>query len=233
VSLQLPPPPTDPYVVFWQEQGSRFISLRQEALRSAKRPPSASYHPDGWGLEDVRAFRGRTARQWMLDDASAQVMLEFKGLAAVCAVAVGAPNTDTAWVEWLDILRRESVYFRPGEFLTETRAKTWRPEPDFEVVARGLLWQPLEIQPDPDPEIVSFELGGIDDVCGASDLACRQLANDILRVRLDALRAGLGLLLPGRERIREQAGRCRKIRNGNRRAPRHVARVAPRLLSRY
>jgi excisionase family DNA binding protein len=122
----------------------------------------------------------------MLDDMTAHVMDEFKGAAAISAVALGAPNTDTAWAEWLDVLRREAVDFRAGELSTEVRTKVLRPEPDFEVLARGLLWEPLEIFPDPDPEIVTFELGEIEDVCRASDRVCRRLADEALRIAVEA-----------------------------------------------
>jgi len=88
---------------FWVLQGQRFATLRQESIRHSKKPFGASYHPDeGWGLEDFGAFYGRCAGRWLLDDGTREDVEEFKSIAAVCAVAVGAPNTDNAWVEWLD-----------------------------------------------------------------------------------------------------------------------------------
>jgi len=70
---------------------------------------------------------------------------EFESIAAVCAVALGSPNTDLAWVEWLDCSRRDSSDFKAGELTVDSRLVQRRPEPDFEVFANGLLYPPVDI----------------------------------------------------------------------------------------
>ena len=82
---------------FWQGQAQRFGALRLEAMRHSKRPLDASYHPDGWGLEHVVAFRGRSCGRWLLDHGPLTLVDEFKSIAGVSAVALGAPNIDGAW----------------------------------------------------------------------------------------------------------------------------------------
>jgi excisionase family DNA binding protein len=109
---------------------------------------------------------------------------EPQSIAGVCAVALGASNSDSAWVEWLDCLRRESVDFKPGEM--SVNAWTENRQPDFEVSARGLLWPPTEILPGSTAEIISIELGEIDDVCRASERVCQRLADEALRTEIHA-----------------------------------------------
>jgi excisionase family DNA binding protein len=169
---------------FWRVQAQRLVALRQDGLRQVKRPLGASYHPEGWGLDNVYAFRGRSSGHWLLDNGTMASVEEFKSIAGVCAVALGSPNSDTAWVTWLDRLRRESVDFKPAELLVDSYPREWRPEPDFEVVVSGLVWEPLAVRPDPDAEVVSTELGEIDDVCGASERVCGRLADEALKVEM-------------------------------------------------
>jgi len=146
----------------------------------------ASYHPgDGWGLDKVRAFRCRSAGRWLLDHGTPTLAEDFKSIAGVCAVALGAPNTDSAWVDWLDCLRRESPDFKPAEFTMDSRSSESRPEPDFEVTVKGLLYPPVEIRPGSDAEIVTTELGQIDDVCATSERVCRRLADEALKTELN------------------------------------------------
>jgi excisionase family DNA binding protein len=177
---------------FWQEQARRFGDLRQERNQRserhlrAERHLGANYHPDGWNLDNFRAFHGRAADRWYLDHSTPQAVEEFKSIAGVCAVAVGAPNTDTAWVEWLDCLRRESVDFKPSELVSTTRSREWRPEPDFEIVAVGLIVEPLEVRAVADAQLISFALGEIDDVAGASERVCRRLADEALKIELES-----------------------------------------------
>jgi len=68
----------------------------------------------------------------LLDNGTPAAVEEFKSIAGVCAVALGAPNTDAAWVEWLDALRHESPDFKVGELSVDSLPREWRPEPDFE-----------------------------------------------------------------------------------------------------
>jgi excisionase family DNA binding protein len=124
--------------------------------------------------------------RWYLDHGTPQAVEDFKSIAGVCAVALGAPNSDTAWVSWLDCLRRESVDFKPGELVSTTRVREWRPEPDFEIVAAGLIVEPVEIRPDADAQLISFALGEIDDVAGASERVCRRIADEALKIELEA-----------------------------------------------
>jgi len=51
----------------------------------------------------------------------------FKSVASLCAVAVRAPNTDLAWVEWLEALRRDAVDFKAGDMSLRSRAQEPRP----------------------------------------------------------------------------------------------------------
>ena len=44
---------------------------------------------------------------WYLDNGTPQVVEEFQSIAADCAVALGAAKTNSAWIEWLNYLRRE------------------------------------------------------------------------------------------------------------------------------
>ena len=116
-------------------------------------------------------------------------------MAGICAVALGAANTDQAWVDWLDCLRRNSEDFKPGELSVSSRFRQPRPDPDFELLASGLVFEPLEVRPDPDAPILSYHLGEIDDVCGASERLCRRLADETLKAELaEALQA------PGQEK---------------------------------
>ena len=170
---------------FWVLQGQRFATLRQESIRHSKKPFGASYHPDeGWGLEDFGAFYGRCAGRWLLDDGMREDVEEFKSIAAVCAVAVGAPNIDNAWVEWLDCLRRVGLARESAEVQLNSRRTERRPDPEFEVVAAGLLFHLEEIRPDPDAAIIRTQLLDIDDVCGASERVCRRLADEALKGEL-------------------------------------------------
>jgi hypothetical protein len=166
---------------FWQEQARRFGDLRQAPIRQSERHLGASYHPDGWNLDNFRSFRGRTADRWYLDHGTRQTVEDFKSIAGVCAVALGVPNSDTAWVGWLDCLRRESIDLKLGELTSSTRVREWRPAPDLELVATGLIVEPVEVRPDADAPIISFKIGGIDDVCGASERLSRHLADEAQR----------------------------------------------------
>jgi hypothetical protein len=139
---------------FWQAQAERFAALRLQAIGESKRPVDASYHPEGWNLENVRAFSQTCGRRWLLSHGTPAVIDDLKSIAAVCAVALGAPNNDLAWVEWLDCLRRQSVDFKPGELSTNSWSRDWRPEPDHEVAAKGLMFPPLEVRPDADPVLI-------------------------------------------------------------------------------
>lgn len=171
---------------FWGQQGQRFVRLREQALQQRTLPLGASYHPDGWGLDDVLGFRGRSAASWLLDHGTPAIVDEFKSVASLCAVALGAQNTDTAWVEWLDCLRRDRVEFKAAElWITSHATREPRPEPDFEVLVSGLVREPLEIRPHPEGEVVSTELHEIADVCGASERVCRRLGNS---TQVDATR---------------------------------------------
>jgi excisionase family DNA binding protein len=169
---------------FWQAQAQRFGALRQVALTHSKRLLGASYHPGGWELEAVGAFTSRCQDHWLLDRGSVAIVDELKGIAGVCAVALGSANTDDAWAEWLDCLRREGVDFKPGETSVSFWAEEPRPDPDFEVIARGLWYPPPEKRPDPDPVHITHDLGEIDDVCGASERVCRRLADEALKSEL-------------------------------------------------
>jgi len=169
---------------FWHQQAQRFVALRQQVLQQSGKLLDASYHPEGWGLESVRAFRGRCSGCWLLGNGLMTAVDEFKSIAAVCAVALGSPNTDLAWVEWLDCSRRDSSDFKAGELTVDSRLVQRRPEPDFEVFANGLLYPPVEVRPDPEPQVISTELWEIDDVCTVSERLCRRLADEVLKVEL-------------------------------------------------
>jgi len=81
-------------------------------------------------------------------------------------------------------LRRESIDFKAAEIISQTFRGEPRPEPDFEIVARGLLCMARDTRPDPDAEVVTTELGEIDDVCAASDRLCRRLSDEALKGEL-------------------------------------------------
>lgn len=120
----------------------------------------------------------------MIDHGTATLVEQFKSIASVCAVALLVPDTDTAWTEWLEFLRRESFEFVPSQFIAESWAVEQRPEPDAEIDAPGLLYPPVEIRPDPDVQLVSTTLGGVDDVCRASERLCRRVADEALKREL-------------------------------------------------
>jgi hypothetical protein len=168
---------------FWLNKASRFADLRQAAHRKSKMPLGASFHPDGWGL--IPALRHRIADKWYLDHGTPEIVEDFQSLAGVCAVALGAPNTDFAWTEWVDYLRRTVGAFSPSALQVEKWSREWRPEPDSEIAVRGLVTEPLEVRPDADPQIVTTELGEIDDVCGVSERMCRRLADETLKIELE------------------------------------------------
>src|SRR5262249_3379357 len=149
-----------------------------------KRRLGASFHPDGWGLDAVRAFRGRTADRWLLDNGTPAAVEEFKSIAGVRAVALGALNTDFAWAEWLDCLRYHEPHFHTGESTVSSRVRERRPEPDVEITVAGLLYEPVDVRPDPDSETVSTDLSEVDDVCLASERACRRLADEALKMEV-------------------------------------------------
>lgn len=166
---------------FWQELALRFGDLRGEALQLSRRPLAANYHPDGWN-HDLAA--PPAVQRWYLNHGTRQTIEQFKSIAAVSAVALGSPNTETAWVDWLDCLRRESVDFQAGVLSVSSRRPEWRPDPDAEVGAIGLTLAPVEVHPDADTSITSSDIGEIDDVCGASERVCRRLADDALKNEL-------------------------------------------------
>jgi excisionase family DNA binding protein len=170
--------------VFWQDQSLRFRNLREETLRNSEMPLEAWYHPDGWGLDHFRSFQGRSADRWLLSRGTSAVLEDFKSVASICAVALGSPNTDLAWTEWLDCIRRDSDDFQAGETSMSSRFREWRPEPDVEIGVRGLLSKPPETRPDPNPVILTFDTGEIDDVCGTSERVCRRLADEALKIEL-------------------------------------------------
>lgn len=172
--------------VFWQRSAERFLALREQAIREKKIALSAAYHPEGWGLDDEPAFVDTTRGSWMLRHGTPETADEFKNVAAVCAVAFGAPNSDRAWVVWLDCLRRGSSGFEATEVQMSSLRREWRPEPDFDVEAGGLLMQPLPVIPDPDPQIVRSDIREFDDVCAVSERVCRNLADEATRVELAA-----------------------------------------------
>jgi hypothetical protein len=172
-----------PPASFWQEQARRFGELRRQSVLHSERPLGASYHPDGWDLDSVRPFRSRSAHRWLLEQGAPNTVEDFKSIAGVCAVALGSADNDSAWVEWLDCLRRESVDFRPREQSVDSLSTAAR-GPDFEVLARGLLYPPTEIFPGSTAEIIWFEIGEIADVCSASERVCRRLADEALKVEI-------------------------------------------------
>lgn len=116
---------------------------RKRPSRSGNQPLGANYHPDGWNFEGFLAFRGRAAERWYLDHGTPQTVEAFKSIAGLCAVALGAPNTDSAWVERLACLRRESIDFKKSELRSNSRSRDWRPEPDVDIVAVGLICERL------------------------------------------------------------------------------------------
>jgi hypothetical protein len=169
---------------FWQELAQRFTRIRQDSLNQSRRVIDASYHPRGWGFEAFPSFRNATSGQWYLSPERPILIDEFKSTAALCAVALGAPNTDSSWAEWLDCLRREVLSFDADHMRSDSWEQERRPEPDFEVVVKGLLWPPLEIRPNPDPQLVETQIGDIGDVCAASERVCRRLADEALKIEL-------------------------------------------------
>jgi len=189
---------------FWQEQSRRFRALREKAISLRKRPLGASYHPDGWNLEKLRAFEGLAFKHWYLDNGTPEISEEFKSVASVCSVALGWSNTDHAWVEWLDCLRREGVDFKLGSVSVGSRVYEWRPEPpDYEVTVAGMYFEPLPVRPDPDAAIIDTDIGEIDDVCDASERVCSRLADEALKMELSA--AGIPPLAESFGRIPEKS----------------------------
>jgi hypothetical protein len=168
---------------FWLGKAQRFAALRDSTIRKSERPLDASFHPGGWGFGQERAFEGHVSGRWLLCHGTPQIYEDYKSVAALCAVALGAPNNDSSWAEWLEYLRRDSVErdsveFEQGDVVMESRHIEWRDDPSAEVVATGLLYVPHEATPDRDPEIVSAKIGEIDDVCAASERLCRRLADE-------------------------------------------------------
>jgi hypothetical protein len=98
---------------------------------------------------------------------------EFKSVAGVCAVALGAANSDRAWVVWLDCLRRGSQDFEIADVQMSSLRRQLRPDPDFEIAAPGLVTEPLPVLPDPDPQIVQSEIREFNDVCAVSERVCQ------------------------------------------------------------
>lgn len=147
---------------FWRAQAERFDKLH-DATYFRGRPLSASFNPNGWGLRDVRAFQHCVDDRWLIGDGAPSTIDEFKSVAGVCAVALGCPNVDNAWANWLDYLRRESVDFEPGFTVT-----SYAPD----------------ARPDADAEMISTTLGKIEDVCGASTRFCRKLADESQKAEL-------------------------------------------------
>lgn len=180
---------------FWQQLGQRFTALRHDCINQSKRPMDAAYHPDGWGFETVPALCRSSTGQWYLSSRSPTSIDEFKSIAGLCVVTLGGSNTDTAWAERLDCLRRDSADYEPDHLRSDSWEEERRPEPDFEVVARGLLWPPPERRPIPEPKLIETTLGQIDDVCGASERVCRRLADEALKLEMS--RPVEAMSLPG------------------------------------
>jgi len=172
---------------FWGQQVARFESLREQAIRQAKRPLGAAYHPDGWGTEAMPASIGQNSGRWLLENATEVISEEFQSVAGLCAVATGAPNTDFAWVDWLEYLRRSSLDFEEAEFVVQSWAREPRPTPNAEISARGLISPPVEVRPDANVQLVSHELGGIRDVCASSARACRRMADETMKLEIQPL----------------------------------------------
>ena len=170
--------------VFWRAQAQRFLALREETRKASKLPLGASYYPEGWGFDDVPGFAGSASGCWMLDRGTPATKDEFKGVAGVCAVALGAPNSDLAWVAWLDCLRRDSPDFEAAEIQMSSLRTEPRPEADFEVLAPGLLMEPFPVVPDPEPQYVLSDVREFDDVCAVSERVCRKLTDESLRAEL-------------------------------------------------
>jgi len=163
---------------FWRDKAQRFAAQREKAIQQSRRPLNASNHPEGWGFEHVRAFQDTVAARWMLGDGTPRAIEEFKSVASLCAVALGSANTDAAWAEWLDYLRRDSSDFRQALWIVSSRSTERRPDPDVEIPASGLLYHVEEVRPDPDAETVPTELGEIDDVYRASERLCCRLSDE-------------------------------------------------------
>ena len=169
---------------FWREQAQRFPSLRKAALHERTLPLGASYHPEGWGFDEVLGFRGRSAARWLLEHGTPAIVEEFKSVAGICAVALGAANRNDAWVEWLDCLRRERVNLEAAELQISSWQREPRPKADFEIMASGLFTVAAEVRPDPESKIVQTEILEISDVCRASEWVCRRLADEAVMSEL-------------------------------------------------
>ena len=169
---------------FWQEQAGRFGDLRRRNLQQSTHPLAAGFHPNGWGVDDLKSFHHKAAGRWLLARATPQVIEDFKSIAAVCAVRLGWPNTDLAWVDWLEALRRQSIDFDSGDVSLESLATERRPDPDVDVVAAGLLSEPSEARPQANPQQVKVGIGELEDVCDASERMCRRLADETLKREL-------------------------------------------------
>lgn len=164
---------------FWRYHASRFDQLRQHTLDNGDRPLGADYHPGGWnGIEEFGSFRDRVWGRWRLSGGSPHVVEEFKRVASICAAAVGCEVTDTAWVDWLEILRRDGRAFKASELRLTQQVSELRPHPDVEVVAIGLFVPPADHRPDRDAQTVVVEIGEIDDVCAEAARVCSKLADE-------------------------------------------------------
>src|SRR5262249_16603339 len=57
---------------FWLDKAERFSIQRKHAIQQSFRRLGASFHPEGWGLEEGRAFGDTTSKRWMLNHATPQ-----------------------------------------------------------------------------------------------------------------------------------------------------------------
>lgn len=171
---------------FWRQKAALFTQIRADTIRLRFVPFSASYRPDGWGLNGFLAFQNLQVGRWILGVSAPEVVEPFKSLAAVCAVALGSAHRDDAWIEWLDHLRRNSPAYVADRVTLGRRHTEQRPEPNAEITAEGLIRPVDEIRPDADPEQLNTRIGKIDDVCAASASLCQRIADESEQLELDA-----------------------------------------------
>ena len=141
-------------------QDSSFFDSRattfDEAARAQSRPLIARYNPNGWGLEDVGAYRDRVAGCWLLPSGTPEDVRHFQNVAGELAVALGSPNRDGVWADWLDHLRRQPIGV---------------------TAIRSVFLRPGGAAPDPNAEAIETKIIEIADVFRSSSLMARTIAS--------------------------------------------------------
>src|SRR5580693_7354081 len=94
---------------FWRRTEANFRRLQPsppqpgEVHRDSHNGLCAMWHPDGWSTGDP----------WYLTNATEPVREYFRWAAESASVELGQPGGPSTLFYWLDLLRRDSPYYRP------------------------------------------------------------------------------------------------------------------------